>query len=313
MTEPRPPSIDARRESASRKYARRVMTFVRVHRPPIVWASLTIVAVSASIVVVTLRTVPLSILPALETHQLRFVGGGTSLTLAGHGSGLLASQDGARTWAPVEGISADTLGLVVTGPDRRTIYLGGHGVFKKSTDGGITWSDVETTLSEPDLHWLDVNPDDPDRLYAQVAAAGLLRSENGGRDWSPWLLEVPAGVTFTALGVIGGVPENVLGGAADGTLLYSHDGGLTWERIARFSSGITALALNYDALTLYLGTNEGVYRSSDGGVSWAPLPLKVSVRALAAGGKLAEAVLVSDREQKIFRLETRDGKSWKTR
>lgn len=283
---------------------------------------LAVLGISASLLVVIgtavvwwLRTspadTPLSIVFVTDVHSLAFEPGSAENVLFGYHGGLLRSPDGGRSWQADPSVTADAMTLVVPFQRPDVVYLAGHDVLLRSEDRGATWQSVTNNLPRLDLHWFAVHPDDPGRLYAQVAGSGLFQSIDEGETWVPWPLEVPDGESFTALAVLGGVPVNVLAGTENGRLIYSHDGGREWEQVARFTSTITAFALNRYAGTLYLGTLEGVYRSQDGGTTWDALPLKQSVRALAATGAGPETVLfVTDRGE-VFRMRGGPVNGWR--
>jgi hypothetical protein len=70
------------------------------------------------------------------------------------------------------------------------------GLFR-SDDGGRNWEPV-TALNEhrsrkdwspgaggQALHSLQVDPEDPDRMYVAISAAGAFRTEDGGKKWKP--------------------------------------------------------------------------------------------------------------------------------
>jgi len=90
--------------------------------------------------------------------------------------------------------------LLAPGPENRkkVLYLGTApaGLFR-SDDSGRTWSPVDGLNSHPTrkdwspgaggqcLHSFQVDPSDPDRMWAAISSAGTFRTEDGGREWKP--------------------------------------------------------------------------------------------------------------------------------
>jgi photosystem II stability/assembly factor-like uncharacterized protein len=119
-----------------------------------------------------------------------------------------------------EGVIAFVLALDPTTPT--TLYAGtyGGGVFK-STDGGTSWSAVNTGLTSPTVQALALDPTTPTTLYAGTWG-GVFKSTDGGGSWS------------------------------------SASTGLT---CGGFPCGVSALALDPQTpTTVYAGTSGGVFR-----------------------------------------------------
>ncbi len=90
--------------------------------------------------------------------------------------------------------------LIEPGPakEKKVLYAGTApaGLFR-SEDGGKSWEPIEGLnkhRSRKDwspgaggqsLHSIQVDPHDPDRLYAAISAAGSFRSDDGGQRWKP--------------------------------------------------------------------------------------------------------------------------------
>jgi photosystem II stability/assembly factor-like uncharacterized protein len=79
-----------------------------------------------------------------------------------------------------------------------TLFLGTDpGVLFRSDDSGETWEPNRGILEHPTRdRWfpgagglccdsIQLDPSDPQRIYVCIASAGTLRSEDGGRTWSP--------------------------------------------------------------------------------------------------------------------------------
>jgi hypothetical protein len=175
--------------------------------------------------------------------------------------GLYVSGDGGVHWA-FDALSNDDA-MNLAGPPGRTIWLAGHNVFKKSSDGGNTWGDLRPEgLPSLDIHGFAVDPRDPKALYAAIAGQGLYRSRNGGRSFS--LASHDVGGNLMALAML--PDERILAGDMQQGLLESRDGGSSWKQ--RLRAQLMGLAVNPSDPRRLLATGAGIALSTDGGRSW---------------------------------------------
>lgn len=92
--------------------------------------------------------------------------------------GLLASEDGGRSWGPVA--QAAVMGLAINPADPETIVAGGPGILL-STDGGRNWSQVlPLEQGGGPVAW---SASDPDVGYAVGFDRMLYRTADRGRSW----------------------------------------------------------------------------------------------------------------------------------
>ncbi|MCW8807721.1 MAG: hypothetical protein OQK79_06360, partial [Rhodanobacter sp.] len=225
-------------------------------------------------------------------------------------SPIPASVTGALEWrqlGPFRGGWATMAAGVPTQPD--TFYIGtaGGGVWK-SNDAGRTWQSLFDRQPASSVGALAVAPSDPNIIYVgtgQVAARydvgagnGVYRSADGGQHWQHVGLddtrhigkilvdpEHPDTVLVGALGHYFG-PNHERG------VFRSTDGGKSWKQtlFVDADTGIVDMAAdpanpeivyaaawqvrNYPWLSYFqpnAGPGSGLYRSVDGGVSWARL------------------------------------------
>jgi photosystem II stability/assembly factor-like uncharacterized protein len=81
--------------------------------------------------------------------------------------------------------------------DAETVYAGVEdAAFFKSTDGGMTWHELpglreaKGNLWQPGaggmcLHSIVLDPQRPERIYIAISAAGVFRTDDGGKTWQP--------------------------------------------------------------------------------------------------------------------------------
>lgn len=148
-----------------------------------------------------------------------------------------------------------------------TAAMRGAGVFK-STDRGQTWAQLPSTDS-PDWHHvcrLGISPVDGNTLLA-ATATGLYRSTDGGQTWSLRSANRTLDVKFH--------PTNgslAVAGRADGTSLYTTDGGVNWSLSSGFTTA-TRIELAYapsQPTTVYACVSHTnarlkIWASTDGG------------------------------------------------
>ena len=184
------------------------------------------------------------------------------------GNGVLKSTDGGLTWAKVSGdqyFNGVSMSRIVVDPnDADHVYaavLRGRGGARRtsppnpspfgiweSKDGGISWNliqQVPTTLGATDLR---MDPQDPKILYSSFWGDAIYKSTDGGKKWKP---------------AMNGLPVADYAGAQ-----------------TRFSIAISHPSPATPA-TLYAGFDWAdaagdhpgrVFKSIDGGASWALLP-----------------------------------------
>ena len=118
-----------------------------------------------------------------DYHSLLVNPSNSQKLMLGTHVGLYASSDGGRHWR-FDALSGDDA-MNLARPAGATLWLAGHQVFKKSMDGGASWSDVRPAgLPSLDIHGFAVDPRNAGILYAAVAGQGLYRSRDGGRSFS---------------------------------------------------------------------------------------------------------------------------------
>jgi photosystem II stability/assembly factor-like uncharacterized protein len=199
---------------------------------------------------------------------------GASVSLGG---GLFHSTDGAASWNTVNsGLpgSLSILAVAVDPQNPKTLYVAGNtGVFR-SADGATSW----TRAGNLSNVWsLAIDPLDSGSVYA-VNDSGILKSADNGGSWSvvspvgtasdpfPWLI----GWVDVAPGQ--GGPGTVYAGGNARGVFKSLDGGSTWSLATSglFATSIYSLAIDpQNPHTVYTGDGAGLYKSTDGAVSWS--------------------------------------------
>lgn len=131
------------------------------------------------------------------------------------GAGLYRSDDGGETWTLAQAnrsLANYYFGRIFADPhDADTVYFMGQS-FRKSTDGGKTFSYVKGSPGGDDYHYFWVNPLHPERMIL-ASDQGTTVSVNGGATWTPWYNQ-PTG-QFYRLGVDDRFPYRVYSGQQD--------------------------------------------------------------------------------------------------
>ena len=217
-----------------------------------------------------------------------------SATLYAAGGRIYKSTDGGDSWAAMLDIGDGT--LVLMDPHSPSIlYATGRGGLLKSVDAGATWAALNNGLSGT-VEALALDPVNSGTLYAG-SAGHIFRSEDGGAAWQ----EQDAGLygkLVVALAVNPLMPRTVFALLRD--ILYgfdfvrSSDGGTTWT-IAHDPVGsvdLTAIAVDSsDPMSLYLGTSNGILKTTDGGSHWTQS--NSGLKAVSVGSILVSSGLVT--------------------
>ena len=170
--------------------------------------------------------------------------------------GLIESRDAGKTWRTLslKG-EADFHGLVAS-HGRTYGWNATTSRFMVSLDGR-NWE----TRSEVVLASFAVDPANGERIVGS-GPDGQLASNDGGRTWQPAPGPREAFLSWD--------PQGGLWAAdAEGQLLHSPDGAASWQRRGQLPG--EAQALLSRAGRLYLGAEEGIFVSSDGGRNWRTL------------------------------------------
>ncbi len=213
----------------------------------------------------------------------------TVLLGAGQGAGCFRSEDGGATWTPLTtGLPASTLPHeFLFSPD----YLSDQQVFLAdrltgfyvSNDGGDSWAPSNTGLDELVLHALAMSPDfsADQTLLAGTETMGLYKSSDGGASWSASNTGLPANLPLNVESIVFSpdfvIDRTVFMAVLAAGVFRSTDGGNTWQPVGpglpQDAPRVVALSPDYaNDGTLIVSTYNWVYRSEDGGNSFARLP-----------------------------------------
>jgi hypothetical protein len=214
-----------------------------------------------------------------------------SVTGQGFKDGIFRSSDAGSNWTQVLSSNSgmDSGDAVIFDPANAGVAYAALGnVFPgytegiyKSTDGGLTWTAINTglPLSNAGLIALAMAPSSTSTLYAGLADVntgnllGFFKTTNAGVNWTQ-LASTPDYCTpecnaFNAIGVQPTNPNVVYaGGAFEITLVRSLDGGNTWSVLQQAQQNGTvhadmhAIVFTPDGNTLYLANDGGAYSTN---------------------------------------------------
>lgn len=200
--------------------------------------------------------------------------------------GVWLSLDGGDNWRQVNsGLGSTSMTSVrIRGTH---IYAGtqGSGVYAgtMSRSGSVSWDADRSNKPVVEVRSLqiEVDPDNPDRIYASAYPGGVLRSDDGGQSWNdknfltPSIrVEDPDTQGYYSLALDPADPETVWLGVYGKGMFISHDG-LEYNMIANGENNtmagkhITKVLVNpADHREVWAACEEGAFVTTDGGQSW---------------------------------------------
>ena len=206
----------------------------------------------------------------------------------------------------------------------RTFFAARNSGLYRTDDGGRTWQMAYQSLglSEPvPTLTVAMSPDfehDP-RIFAGLSG-GILRSLNGGQAWESIPLLPPPPV-ISALELSPNFEKDgiVFAATLEDGVLFSADRGHhfgAWN-FGLLDLNILCLAISPDFArdeTVFVGTQSGVFRSTNGGRAWREVDLPVgyeAVLSLVLSPDFArDGILLAGTETQGLLLSTDAGESW---
>ncbi|MCX6023565.1 MAG: hypothetical protein NTZ05_17895, partial [Chloroflexi bacterium] len=231
-----------------------------------------------------------------HVHSLFVSPSAAKAVYLGHHEGLMRSTDSGKTWTPVtlNAPNADIMGMVSHPSAPAIMVIAGHEILMKSSDGGATFERLQSNLPDQDTGkglpdstlGLALMPGSPDLLFAATEGQGVLSSADGGKSWA------------NASGFVNGaLPTrtvySIVGDPRSGDSFNSGSG-------AAFTGA------------LYIGTDAGLFKTTDGGQSWNRLPLNTDVTALALDPADTTSLYAANGKGEVFHSPDR-GITWRPR
>ncbi len=252
---------------------------------------------------------------------------------------LYKSTDSGSTWKRIYVFRSGIHDLALHPLSPKSVYVLGADSFYRSTDGGVTF--VETSFRGIFIGYygrLALDPKNPDRIYAAgsntyewthwYGCSAVNISSDGGKTWTLKRLDsTPVGEYAYTYGLtVSPVNPNVIFACG---LYYktpkeydrvykSLDGGKTWKNVTgAISSSPNAVASHpRDLKKVYVATQEGVFRSSNGGASWtrqsSPADMPVAELAFDPANPSILYAAGNEPEEPALYKSTDGGVNWKT-
>ncbi len=214
-------------------------------------------------------------------------------------SGIYESFNGGDKWAKIQGIPAQsrrTRDIVQHPSIPGTVYAATTEGFWMTTNGGKSWS--LTTQRNLEINSIAVHPDEPNRVFIATNNFGVMVSHDGGKNFTTTNENFTSRFTYSVLPDIS-QPQRLYAtthntASSGGFFFTSMDGGKTWSQAKGLDinrvSAFSVLQDRVDPNRMFLGTNVGIFRSLDRGMSWTLMtPPKPKPVRRAAKGKATKS------------------------
>jgi photosystem II stability/assembly factor-like uncharacterized protein len=211
---------------------------------------------------------------------------------------LSKSTDGGASWSKIYRFLRDLYTpfnyIAVDPKTPGTLYVAAQGVAVfRSADGGASWTEADAGLRGLGARsfaagGLTIDPTTAATIYATTSDGGVYKTTDGAASWYTVNSGLPigsgAGACCSSAVVIDPRDSNTLYVPnQSGALFKSTDGGSSWNA-SGLIPGVQSLAIDpRNSSTIYAATGSGVYRSTDGGITFNPYSQAraIPVRSLA--------------------------------
>jgi photosystem II stability/assembly factor-like uncharacterized protein len=241
--------------------------------------------------------------------------------------GLWQSKDSAQTWKQI--LSQITIYDFFVDPNNTNrIYVAGtyndHGKILRTDNGGASWDQIYNEGSIKNaVNTITANPYRTSELYAALNSGIIIKSQDSGVNWFV-VYNVKDQVLKMRFSPLNGQLYVIAKGKG---LARSNDGGQSWTSLTKLVSSDSSQALfqqssrfvkfsldDQDPRVIYMTTGNGLFKTTDDGLTWTSLKLPVrgeslSPRAIASsrGGVVAYTSI----ENTIYKT-VNGGQSWQT-
>ena len=211
-------------------------------------------------------------------------------------SGIYESFNGGEKWAKIQGIPAQsrrTRDIVQHPSIAGTVYAATTEGFWMTTNGGKSWS--LTTQRNLEINSIAVHPDEPNRIFIGTNNYGVMVSNDGGKNFTPTNANFTSRFTYSVTPDIAqadrlyATTQNTA--SSGGFFFTSMDRGKTWTQAKGLDinrvSPFAVLQDRIDPNRMFLGSNIGIFRSLDRGISWTLIapPKPKPVKKVPAKGR----------------------------
>ncbi len=240
-------------------------------------------------------------------------------------SGIYESFNGGEKWAKIQGIpsqSRRTRDILQHPTIPGTIYAATTEGFWLSINGGKTWA--LTTQRNLEINSIAVHPDEPNRVFIGTNNYGVMVSNDGGRNFTQTNDGFTSRFTYSVTADVqqpnrlyAATHNTATGG---GFFFVSNDAGINWSQSRGMDvNRVRPFVFRQDQANpnqMYLGTNVGLFRSVDRGLSWTQIvaaktvkkpvakkPVKKTAAVTAVSAPAAAPKLVPVLSEKVKVLE----------
>lgn len=225
--------------------------------------------------------------------------------------------------------------------DPNTFYFGsvGGGLWK-SGNAGRTWAPVFDSQPVASIGAIGVAPSQPGTVYVGTGEAdmrsqitygnGMYKSTDAGQTWTHIGLDTtrqigrvlvdPANPNIVFVAALG----HVYGPNPDRGVFRTRDGGATWQRVLFKNENVGAIDVSFDPHSSQIvyaalwntrrppwsiyppstGPGSGLFKSTDGGTTWAPLTSGLPTEGV---GRIGVAVAPSNRNRVYAIIDAKEG------
>lgn len=148
------------------------------------------------------------------------------------------------------------------------VWVSGHPGITRSTDGAATFERRNDGLPDTDIHAFGAAADG--RLFAAGPNVGVITSTDGAVTWEQLTAEAGHGF-FGRILLDSTDPDHLVAADAGVGPTESHDGGRSWRALAEFPA--VWVSATDDLATIVASRPGAAIRTTDSGATWAPLTL----------------------------------------